>query len=231
MTKAYIDAPRTTTAGQFNKRCVLPYGLNIRHIEKSMAEFLMAIKLVNKSLSKIKLEPLEVLLMPASFSGMVGEFMSRSIPRFCKTVVKNTYHNGHPDMIPAKTFKGDSVQYAKSGIEIKASRYDRGWQGHNPEEVFILIFIFEKEGLEDLIFLKKKKNFRFKMVLGAKLKLSDWKYSGRAPGSRRTPTASITHQGREKLLKNWIYLAPGIAVPLADLPRKPLTKAKSAGVL
>ena len=37
--------------------------------------------------------------MPANFSSMVGEFMSATIPKYCKTLAKNTYHNGHPDLV------------------------------------------------------------------------------------------------------------------------------------
>jgi len=36
--------------------------------------------------------------------------------KYCKTLAKNTYHNGHPDTIPAGVFPGDSVQHAAEGI-------------------------------------------------------------------------------------------------------------------
>jgi hypothetical protein len=54
--------------------------------------------------------------------------MAASIPKYCPTLVKNLYHNGHPDLIPARKFKDDAVQYAKEGIEIKGSRYLKAWQ-------------------------------------------------------------------------------------------------------
>src|SRR5437879_6167443 len=36
------------------------------------------------------------------------------------------------------------LQHAGSdGIEIKASRYSQGWQGHNPENVWLMVFVFQ----------------------------------------------------------------------------------------
>lgn len=61
--------------------------------------------------------------MPANFSSLVGEFMSTSLPKYCSSLVKNQYHNGHPDLIPAGYFLNDAVQHSREGIEVKASRY------------------------------------------------------------------------------------------------------------
>ncbi len=68
------------------------------------------------------------MLMPANFSSIVGEFMNSGIPKHCPTLVKNQYHNGHPDLLPAGMFPDDAAQHAGEGIEVKGSRYLRGWQ-------------------------------------------------------------------------------------------------------
>lgn len=49
-------------------------------------------------------------------------------------------------------------------------------------------------------------------ILCAKLKRSDWSFSGRKGSSRRTPTASITSSGVEKLRTNFLYRLPGVGV-------------------
>jgi hypothetical protein len=49
----------------------------------------------------------------------------------------------------------------------------------------------------------------FVEILGAALKKSDWSFSGRKGASRRTPTASVTSRGVEKLRKNFLYRIPG----------------------
>jgi hypothetical protein len=147
--------------------------------------------------------------MSANFSSMVGEFMTASIPKYCKTVVKNTYHNGHPDILPAGKYKDNAAQHAGAdGIEVKASRYGSGWQGHNAEDAWLMVFVFEAGRTSDARKGIKKAPFRFVKVCGALLCKKDWKFSGRKKKSRRTITASVTKGGYEKMMANWIYQAP-----------------------
>ena len=49
-------------------------------------------------------------------------------------------------------------------------------------------------------------------ILCAKLELEDWSFSGRKGDSRRTPTASITSTGVEKLRSNFLYRLPNVGV-------------------
>ncbi len=43
--------------------------------------------------------------MSANFSSMVGEFMTATIPKYCSTLAKINYHNGHPDMLRRGDFR------------------------------------------------------------------------------------------------------------------------------
>lgn len=169
----------------------------------SMQDFLDFLGFVNTQLNSKSIQRLESMLMPANFSSIVGEFMSSTIPRYCKNIRKNKYHNGHPDLIPADIFPNDSVQHSTEGIEIKSSRYLKRWQGHNPEDVWLMVFIFDCNRSKDDI----PRPFRFVMVLGAQLLKSDWLFSGRSATSRRTITASVTESGYQKMIANWIYKA------------------------
>ena len=83
---------------------------------------------------------LECLLMPATFSSLVGEYIVYRIPFYCTQLVKNQHHNGHPDLIPTGIFPQNAVLHRNEGIEVKVSRYSSGWQGHNPESVWLLVF-------------------------------------------------------------------------------------------
>ena len=135
----------------------------------------------------------------------MGEFMNIGLAKFCPTLVKNRYHNGHPDLIPEGMFPGDSVQHSKDGIEIIASRYGKAWQGHNPEDCWLMVFIFESGRPSD-----QKKGvalipFRFIAVYGAQLTKKDWCFSGRSSTSRRTITASVADTGFKKMTTTWIY--------------------------
>jgi len=166
---------------------------------------LQFIGFINLQLHTKAIPRLESFLMPANFSSTVGEFMNMSIPKYCSTLVKNLYHNGHPDLIPKGVFPGDAVQYANEGIEIKGSRHGSGWQGHNPESVWLMVFYFDSNTSNDVRKGIGPKPFRFRGVFVAKLEMDDWSFSGRSATSRRTITASVIQSGVEKMKSNWVY--------------------------
>jgi len=170
-----------------------------------MCEFIDFLGFVNGQLHTRQLARLESFLMPANFSSIVGEFMSATLPKHCRTVVKNKYHNGHPDLVPAGRYPGDLVQHGSDGIEIKASRHVSGWQGHNAEDVWLMVFVFDANTARDSGQGIEPKPFRFVKVVGAALTKADWQFSGRSETSRRTITASVKRSGFDKMEANWIY--------------------------
>lgn len=198
----------------FNPSTEIPYGVTSEHIKKSLIDWIEFLTFMNEQLYAKQIPRLETFIMPASFSSMVGEFMNMRIPLYCCSIVKNKYHNGHPDLIPAEQFEHDSVQHSTIGIEVKGSRNRKGWQGHNPENVWLMVFVFNANSANDEAqAIKKEKEpeprpFRFVEVLGAQLEENDWQFSGRSETSRRTITATIKPSGYEKMAANWIYRDP-----------------------
>jgi hypothetical protein len=205
-TESEACTPLPLEESGFNLSADLPYNLEIAHLHSAMNEFLEFLGFLNSQLYTRHIPRLETMLMAASFSGMVGEFMSSTIPKQCRTLVKNRYHNGHPDLLPAGLFTNDKAQHANQGLEIKASRYLRGWQGHNPEDTWLMVFVFDSNRPPD----ETPKPFRFVKVVGAELTKSDWLFSGRSEKSRRTITASVTESGYLKMMSNWIYRASNL---------------------
>ena len=196
----------------FNPNAVVPFGCNPAQIQAAMQEFLDFLGFINLQMNTRQLPRLEVMLMPANFSSIVGEFMSSTIPKHCEGLVKNRYHNGHPDLIPAHRFQNDMCQHGRDGIEIKGSRYLKAWQGHNPEDTWLMVFVFEGNRPVDEGKCVAPIPFRFRMVVGADLTKSDWLFAGRSETSRRTITASVTNSGLAKMMGNWIYKEPGLRV-------------------
>ena len=203
----------------FNPQVQLPFGLQTDHIRPAMQEFLDFLTLINTALLSKQSPRLESFLMPANFSSMAGEFMNAAIPKYCKTLVKNAYHNGHPDLIPAGRFPGDAVQHDTVGIEIKGSRYVKSWQGHNAEACWLMVFVFDSNTASHLRAEIPPRPFRFVGVYGAQLTKEDWKFSRRSPTSRRTITASVTSSGFTKMTANWIYRATSVPTPRRRRPR------------
>ena len=191
----------------FNQKAQIPFGLLPDHIRAAMQEFQDFLGFVNTSLQTKQIPRLESFLMPANFSSTVGEFMNAAIPKYCSTLVKNTYHNGHPDLIPVGMFQNNAVQHDTVGIEIKGSRHASGWQGHNAEDCWLMVFVFDSNTARDTLGDIPPRPFRFVAVYGAQLTKNDWNFSGRSATSRRTITASVTRSGFDKMVSNWIYRA------------------------
>ncbi|MBL8132828.1 MAG: hypothetical protein JNL42_13290 [Anaerolineae bacterium] len=169
-----------------------------------MEEFLRFLGFLNLQLRTLDIARLERFMMPASFSSLVGEFLDTAIPKYCPSLVKNRYHNGHPDLVPIDKFINNSILHGDEGIEIKASRYKSGWQGHNAEAVWLMVFTFDANGANEE---SAPRSFRFSGVYAAELALDDWSFSGRSGTSRRTITASVKQSGATKMKSNWIYRA------------------------
>jgi len=206
-----LCVPERPSFEHFNPNAKIPFGVSVEQVFHSMVDFTDFLQTVNTELVRKNMARLEDMLMPANFSSMVGEFITSNLPKYCPTIAKNSYHNGHPDLLPAGKYPKDAAQHAGSdGIEVKASRYVKGWQGHNPEDVWLMVFVFSGGRPTDAAKGKKKECFRFLAVFGALLKKEDWKFDGRSQTSRRTITATVLQSGFEKMNENWIYRAPNL---------------------
>jgi hypothetical protein len=202
--------PQPVRREGFNENAALPHGCATEHIFHAMTDFVDFLGFVNTQLHTRQTPRLESLLMAANFSSVVSEYLNVTVPKYCVSLTRNTYHNGHPDLLPAGMFPNNAVQYSHEGIEVKASRYLKNWQGHNAEESWLLVFVFESNRPGDLSQPKPilPRPFRFIKVVGAQLQRSDWKEQPRGDQSRRTATATILQSGYEKMESNWIYREP-----------------------
>jgi hypothetical protein len=213
LSKVKCCSPEVPSFPDFNSQAVIPFGVSVEHIFRAMLDFTDFLRTVDTELVRKNRLRLEDMLMPANFSSMVGEFIAANLPLHCDGIARNTYHNGHPDLLPSGKYPKDAAQHAGvDGIEIKASRYLNGWQGHNAEDVWLMAFVFESGRPSDLLKAKPRKPFRFLAVYGGLLANTDWQFAGRSLTSRRTITATVLPTGFEKMAKNWIYRNPALNI-------------------
>jgi len=190
----------------FNPQVELPHGLEPEHVARAMRDLLDFFGYINTTLYENDMQRFECIAMPANMSSIVGEFMHTRIPKYCESLTQNTYHNGHPDLIPAGRYPEDAVQYGDYGIEVKASRYGSGWQGHNVEECWLMVVHYAANRPKDV----RDEDaapfpFQFRGIYIAELEEEDWSFSGRSGESRRTITASVLASGRDKMKDNYVY--------------------------
>lgn len=191
-----------------NHRVVLPYGLKVTEVEEAIAETYRLFHGLNDFLQNSGFRPLEELLLGNSLSGIISEFLVKNIARASETLEANMKVGGHPDLLPKGHYSSNLVLKGDEGIEVKSSIQRGGWHGHNPEECWLMVLRYAIGEQDNGEFLP----LTFVEILWAKLERSDWSFSGRKGTSRRTPTASITASGVEKLRSNFLYRLPGVGV-------------------
>ena len=125
-------------------------------------------------------------------------------------LIVNQKPDGFPDLLPL-----DNDQYAAEdyvihhgdeGIETKCSKSNGGWQAHNNESAWFIVFRYTRGDPE--VAIEDMEPIRFVQVLAANLDEDDWSHSGRSEESRRTITSSIVGSGMHKLRSNPIYEDP-----------------------
>lgn len=191
-----------------NRRVHLPYGLHVDEVGKGVAETYRLFHGLNDFLIQGGFRPLEELLLGNSLSGIISEFLVKNIARTSQTLEANMKVGGHPDLIPKGHYSSNLILKGDEGIEVKSSIQRGGWQGHNPEDCWLMVFryaIGEQSNDESV-------PVTFVEILCAKLERADWSFSGRKGESRRTPTASITASGVEKLRSNFLYRLPDVGI-------------------
>ncbi|MBM4356461.1 MAG: hypothetical protein FJ109_22140 [Deltaproteobacteria bacterium] len=191
-----------------NPHAVLPYGLKTKEIEVAVAETYRLFHGLNSYLRTSGFPRLEALILGNSLSGMVSEFLCENLARASSSLEANLKVGGHPDLLPKGKYASNQVLKGKEGIEVKASVRPGGWQGHNPEDGWLLVFRFHCGAGAG----PTPAPLTFVEILCAKVAKSDWSFSGRKGTSRRTPTASLTAFGVEKLRRNFVYRIPGVGV-------------------
>ena len=191
-----------------NRGVTLPYGLTVGEVEEAVAETYRLFHGINDYLVDGGFRPLEELLLGNSLSGIVSEFLVKSVARASVSLEANLKVGGHPDLLPKGHYSSNLVLKGDEGIEVKASIRKGGWQGHNPEDCWLMVFRYAVGEQASGVGMP----LTFVEILCAKLEKSDWSFSGRKGASRRTPTASITMTGVEKLRSHFLYRLPEVCV-------------------
>lgn len=181
----------------WNHSCELPYSLTISEIQRALDSLYDILYSFNKTLFDNGFEPFEKMALGNTFSGLLSEILVKNIARHSTAVVRNIRVGGHPDLIPANHSGGNNQLRCKDGIEIKTSRQRGGWQGHNPEGGWLMVFRYK---LAD-----SRNPTRFVQILAANLTAGDWSLAERGSESRRTRTCSIKESGMHKLRMNPVY--------------------------
>ena len=200
-----VSRPKLYAEG-FNQSATLPYGLAVDEVRATLEGVYDFLFDLNTFLVSRGYDRLEDIILGNSLSGFISELVVKGLGANSKTMARNAKIGGHPDLIPRGRYPEDSVLRARDGIEVKTSIQGGGWQGHNPEESWIMVVQYAVDPGLDAD--KARRSIEVLKVMCALLEEADWSFSGRVGASRRTPTASILKTGTAKLHANAIYEHP-----------------------
>ena len=210
MPPRYLSRPEASGADA-NDTLALPYGVTAEAIVAAVNDVYGYLHALNRASIDHGYSRLEELIQPpANFSGFISNVFVRAVAARTGTATPglavNQYHNGRPDLVPRAHYPGDAVQQGEHGIEVKASRAAGGYQGHNAESGWLMVLRFSINTTTEPIY--DRDPTAVEAVMLARLTADDWNFSGRRPGSRRTPTASVNRHGLQKLRAGTIYRRP-----------------------
>jgi len=185
----------------------LPYDLQPEHVAAAMNDVLDYFHHINRVSVEKGYERLEELMLGNTYSGFLSELVVKAIPKYTSGLARNPRIGGHPDLVPIGLYPGNAVLHGEEGIEVKVSLQAAGWQGHNPEQAWIMVFQISLDRETEPV--ESRQPLVFEKVMIARLDEAHWSFSGREGASRRTPTASILREGSNLLHLNPIYERPG----------------------
>ncbi len=186
----------------FNVNAALSYNLRIDDFRVAMQDvydFLYDTNdfLVNKGLSR-----LDETLRPANMSGFLSDMLTDSVAKHSRSLCRNEYHNGHPDLILKGVHPKNAAKAAKQGVEIKATKKKGGAvDTHGGRDQTMCVFVYEIDNQTEPQI--NRAPLEFKEVYIFDVKKSDFRKNAR--GELGTRTATLHKEGIKKLRQNWVY--------------------------
>lgn len=195
----------------FNPNAELPYGVTPEEVRTAIKEFYDFYGDLNRFLMSEDHGRIETVLRANNaLSDFIGNVATEELALASDALHINEKPDGFPDILPvdneeyaAQDYK---IHHGMEGIETKCSKSNGGWQAHNNEEAWFVVFRYERGDAD--ADLEEMDPIQLVQVLAASLDEDDWSHSGRSEGSRRTITSSIISSGMYKLRSNPIYEDP-----------------------
>jgi len=195
----------------FNPNANLPYSVTPEEVGEAIREFYDFYGDLNEFLLAEDHGRLETVLRANNaLSDFVGNVATEELANVSDALIVNQKPDGFPDLLPIDNdeyaAEDYDIHHGEEGIETKCSKSNGGWQAHNNESAWFIVFRYTRGDPEETI--EDMEPIRFVQVLTANLDEDDWSHSGRSDESRRTITSSIVGSGMHKLRSNPIYEDP-----------------------
>jgi hypothetical protein len=187
---------------RFNQEAVLPYSLRLDDFQIAMGDVYDFFFDVNTFFLERGLPRLDDLLRPANMSGLLSDMLTASIAKHSRTLVQNSYHNGHPDLLLGGRYPNNSAKAGEEGIEIKTTRKKGGAvDTHGGRNQWMCVFVYEVDNASEPA--RDRRAMKFTEVYLSHVGIEDFRKNSR--GELGTRTATLDREGIKKLRANWLY--------------------------
>lgn len=188
---------------KFNPAPLLPYNLRVIDFQSAMQDVYDFFYDVNQFLRDKDLSRLDDMLRKANLSGTISDMLTDSLAKHSRSLTRNNYHNGHPDLVVAGAYVDDSVKAGEKGIEIKSTLKRGGAvDTHGGRKQWMCVFVYETDNLTQPA--TDRAPLVFREVYLSEVDPDDFRTNNR--GTLGTRTSTLDRQGILRLRSNWIYM-------------------------
>lgn len=187
---------------KFNQAARLPFELRLDDFRAAIQDVYDFFYDVNTGLVAKGLERLDDTLRPAIMSGVLSDMLTASLAKHSRTLVVNSYFNGHPDLVVKGQYPKNAVKAGEQGVEIKTTRKAGGAvDTHGARDQWMGVFVYEVDNKTEPAIMRRPMTFT-EIYLGH-VEVDDFRKNARSELGTRT--ATLHAQGIAKLRGNWIY--------------------------
>lgn len=187
---------------KLNGDAVLPFELRLEDYRLAIQDVYDFFFDVNKSLVAKGLDRLDDTLRPAIMSGVLSDMITASLAKHSRTLVVNTYFNGHPDLVVKGVYALNAVKAGEFGVEIKTTRKPGGAvDTHGARNQWMCVFVYSVDNVSEPATERLPMSFT-EIYLG-EVCIDDFRKNAR--GELGTRTATLHANGIAKLRRSWIY--------------------------
>ena len=191
---------------KFNRSAVLPYKLRIEDFALALQDVYDFFHDVNVFLTDKGLQRLDDIIRPAIMSGLLSDMLTASLAKHSRSLVQNTYFNGHPDLIVQGVYPHDKVKAGAEGVEIKTTRKRGGAvDTHGARDQWMCVFVYDVDNTTQPAV--ERLPLGFSEVYLGHVEVADFRKNAR--GELGTRTATLDKSGIAKLRQSWVYLLGG----------------------
>ena len=187
----------------FNPLAEYPYALRADVFAIAMSDIYELLATINASLMSRGLLRIEESVRGAVFSGLLSDLVTVSLASHANGLTKNTFHNGHPDLLPVGRYTDDAAQSAEEGVEVKVTKRPGGAVDmHGARPAWLCVLRWEVDDTTQPVV--DRAPTRFTDIWLYQCSIEDFRHNARS-SSLGTRTSTLDRDGLARMRERWVY--------------------------